>query len=233
MVTADAETPRDLYRRVLGQGSSLERTAAFSDAIFAIAMTLLVLDVKVPDVDGPLSASALLGVLPEYLTFVLSFVVIGIVWMSHHRKFRVIRRHDQPLLRLNLLVLLFVASLPFPTALLGRHGDERMPVIVYAVSIALVGLSMALLWWYACRRGLVDEEVTRALARRVALVTLIIPAAFLVSIPVTLMAGATAGEITWALSAPLYLLASLGDRTRSGTSPRTRTRRPTTPEGTP
>ena len=96
------ETPRERYLRRVARGDALGRTVAFSDAVFAIAMTVLVLELHIPDVSGEQLPAALLELTPSYLTFVLSFVVVGIIWMSHHRKFSVIVRYDQTLLRLNL-----------------------------------------------------------------------------------------------------------------------------------
>ncbi|MCX7522622.1 TMEM175 family protein [Microbacterium sp. STN6] len=209
MSVHESESVVQRYRRLLTDGGSLERTNAFSDAIFAIAMTLLVLDVRVPEKVGERGLGpALLDVLPGYLTFVLSFVVIGMVWRSHHRKFRAIRGYDQRLLRLNLLLLLFVASLPFPTALLGRYGDDPLAAVIYAASVALVGLSLTAIWVYAWRRGLIDEQITPRVFRYVMVSSLINPAVFLLSIPVSLLAGATWGELFWILALPFGLVTS-------------------------
>jgi uncharacterized membrane protein len=102
------------------------RAHGLSDGVFAIAMTLLVLDLKVPDLshhelDHHLSA-ALASQGGAYFAYALSFYVVGRLWLGHHRLFRHVTEADERLLRLNLLVLLFVGVLPFPTALLGRYG---------------------------------------------------------------------------------------------------------------
>ena len=99
-------------------GRDRDRIVNLSDAVFAIAMTLLVLDLRVPDlpeglVDSELPA-ALLSLWPKYLGYVLSFVVIGTFWVIHHSIFRSIRRYDRTLLWLNFLFLMFVAFVPFP-----------------------------------------------------------------------------------------------------------------------
>lgn len=198
-------TTWERYRHLVAQGSDVERAAFFSDAVFAIALTVLVIEIRIPAVPQRELLHALLEALPEYLTFVLSFVVIGTVWLSHHRKFRMMSGHDQTLLRLNLLLLLLVASLPIPTAVLGRYGDTAVAVCLYAGGIALIGLAMSSIWAYARRRGMTSPAVTRDLYLFMLGQSLVIPAVFTVSIPVALVAGGPAGELTWLLSVPLYV----------------------------
>jgi uncharacterized membrane protein len=200
-----ADSPRARYLRTIGEGSALERTIAFSDAVFAIAMTILVLELRVPEVEPAGLPGALLGLLPAYLTFALSFVVVGVIWLSHHRKFSVIVRYDQRLLRLNLVLLLLVASSALPTAVLGRFGDEVASAVLYAALIAAIGFLMSALWLYAWHRGLVDPRVDEDVFRYVLAQSIPIPGVFLLSIPVALLAGATAGELVWILSLPISL----------------------------
>lgn len=194
------------YRRTIAEGSSPERANAFSDAVFAIAMTLLVLEIHVPEADGGDLAASLAALVPSYLTFVLSFMVVGAIWMSHHRKFRAIERLDQPILRMNLLMLLVVASLPLPTAILGRFGDEVLSVYIYAASIAAIGFLMSATWIYAWRRGFVAASVDVTVFRYVLVQSFPIPGMFLLSIPIALVFGATAAELTWALTLPLSII---------------------------
>lgn len=191
------------YRRSIAEGSSPERANAFSDAVFAIAMTLLVLEIHVPEADGGDLAASLAALVPSYLTFVLSFVVVGAIWMSHHRKFRAIERLDQPMLRLNLLMLLVVASLPLPTAILGRFGDDALSVYIYAASIGAIGFLMSAMWIYAWHRGFVTAAVDVGVFRYVLVQSFPIPGMFLLSIPIAALWGATAAELTWALTLPL------------------------------
>src|ERR1041385_9184169 len=101
--------------------SETARLEAFSDGVYAIAITLLVLDLKVPMVQDGKLASALLHQWPMYFAFLISFAFIGIMWVNHHRLFNHIRRCDNRLLFLNLLLLLGVTVVPFPTALLAAH----------------------------------------------------------------------------------------------------------------
>ncbi len=97
------------------------RIEAFSDGMFAIAITLLILEVKVPGPAAGHLAAALLKQWPSYLAFLLSFLYIGVMWMNHHRMFTHIRRSNDTLLVLNLLLLLGVTAVPFPTAVLAAH----------------------------------------------------------------------------------------------------------------
>jgi uncharacterized membrane protein len=198
----------------------LDRTIAFSDAVFAIAMTILVLELHVPDMSPAQLSAELLKLLPPYLMFVLSFLVVGVIWMSHHRKFGVIARFDQTLLRLNLVMLLMVVSLALPTAVLGRYGDQAVAVVLYALFVSGIGLLLSGMWGYAWRCHLVDASVDLGVFRFVFIQFLIMPVTFLISIPIALAAGATAGEYSWALALPLLLgLRCLGTKTGPRSQP--------------
>jgi uncharacterized membrane protein len=166
---------------------ALERIVFFSDAVMAIAITLLAIDLKVPELDAATAAVELplrlraLG--PQFMSFVISFFVIGIYWMSHHRYFRFIRRYDGGLIVLNLIFLLFIVLMPFIASLFGQYYDLPLGMSVYAAAVAGTGLSMGALWWYASyRHRLIDEYLddTFIRARSIALA---VPLLFLVSIP--------------------------------------------------
>jgi uncharacterized membrane protein len=209
------------YLTRFAHGESLERMTFFSDAVFAIAMTLLIIELRAPEApDGEL-ADALLALVPGYLTFVLSFVVVGYVWLSHHRKFAAFVRYDRGLPRLNLLMLLFVASLPLPTAILGLHGDEVLAVVLYAATISAIGLTMTGMWLYAWHRGLVAPRIDLGVFRFVLVQSFPIPGVFLLSIPIALIFGATAAELTWiaAIPASVIITRVYRARTEENTNP--------------
>jgi uncharacterized membrane protein len=131
------------------------RIEAFSDGIFAIAITLLVLDIKVPrDIpDGGL-AHALAGLWPSYLAFLTSFLTIGVMWINHHRLFTLVHRTDQLLLVFNALLLLGVTFLPFPTALIAEYlgrPDSYVAAAVYNGTFILIALFFTLLWRHISR----------------------------------------------------------------------------------
>src|SRR5262249_1729224 len=143
--------------------SETARVEAFSDGIFAIAITLLILEIKVPKHDaGPLSV-ALLRQWPSYLAFLLSFAYIGVMWINHHRMFTYIRRSTNVLLSLNLLLMLGVTVVPFPTAVLAEHlggPGERTAALVYNATFVAIAVVFNLRWSYSVRRGLLHDHAT-------------------------------------------------------------------------
>lgn len=151
------------------------RLEAFSDGVFAIAMTLLVLEVRVPPAGpgAPPLWSALLRQWPAYLGYVTSFATIGIMWINHHLNFTVIRRTDHSLLVLNGLLLLGVTFLPFPTGLVAAyvgHPGERVAAAVYAGTFLFIAVIWNVMWRYASTRGHllgrdVDPERIAAITR--------------------------------------------------------------------
>lgn len=141
---------------------SNERLMAFSDGVFAITITLLLLEVKVPEITStPIAElpSALWHLIPKILGHLISFIVLGMYWVAHHNLFAHIRRHDHVLLWLNILLLLCTASIPFPTGLLGEYPDAQISVVLYAAVLALTGIAMLLIWWYATTHRLVEESI--------------------------------------------------------------------------
>jgi uncharacterized membrane protein len=98
----------------------------------------------------------LTGVWHSYLGFFLSFMVIGVFWMAHHRKFRLIERYDNRLMLLNLLMLMVIAFIPFPSSLISKYPG-RTATIFYALTMILGELMLALVWWYASRNNLLTD----------------------------------------------------------------------------
>ena len=148
------------------------RVEAFSDGVFAIAMTLLVLNVKVPNTEQPGQLGSLLWQQwPSYLAFVISFAFIGIMWVNHHRLFVHIRRIDHMLLVLNGALLLGVTAVPFPTAVLAQYlgkPDEKAATMLYAGTYVVVALFFNVLWRYAASgHRLLGDEVDEAEVNRI------------------------------------------------------------------
>jgi uncharacterized membrane protein len=143
------------------------RIEAFSDGMFAIAITLLILELKVPaPSQGPLVA-ALLHLWPSYLAFLLSFAYIGIMWMNHHRMFTHIRRSNDTLLVLNLLLLLGITAVPFPTAVLAAHlgtPDQRPAALFYNGVFIVIAVFFNVMWRYAVSRQLLDHSLAASAA---------------------------------------------------------------------
>jgi uncharacterized membrane protein len=129
-----------------------DRIVNFSDGVFAIAITILILDINVPEGLSSEEVSArVLALWPEYLGYVISFLVLAVYWQAHHRVFRHIRRYDSTLVWLNFLFLMAICFLPFPTSLLGKYGGEQASVVIYAADAALASLLLGAVSWYATR----------------------------------------------------------------------------------
>ena len=151
-----------------GQGREIEydRVLFFSDAVFAIAITLLIVDLRVPDVPHLQSGQLLRHTIPQIGGFAYSFAAIGLFWLAHHGLFRHIKGLDRPLVLLNLLFLGTIAFVPYPTALLSAAGDQVPATVFYAASLAAVGLAEAAVWLYAIRiHELAIPTVSPALRR--------------------------------------------------------------------
>jgi uncharacterized membrane protein len=163
----------------------MDRVVAFSDGIFAFAITLLVVSLDVPDIPAGLAGRglvpALLDQAPRFASYAFSFLMVAIFWMAHHRMFQYIVRYDTTLLVLNFLMLFGVAFLPYPVELVGRYGDLPAAAAFYAASMAFVGFASAALWTYAVRRELVGADTPPEVIRHFAWRALVAPVIFVVS----------------------------------------------------
>jgi uncharacterized membrane protein len=124
----------------------IERVILFTDAVFAIAITLLVIEIKVPELHHPTERdvlNVLLRLIPKFVGVLLSFFIIAIYWTAHHRIFRFVRRLDTKLLWLNLIFLLSIILMPFSTAYQSEYGLLRTPWILYSLNVAFTGLMQA------------------------------------------------------------------------------------------
>ena len=135
---------------------SKARLEAFSDGVFAIAITLLVLEIKVPPADSGRSlARGLLELWPSYAGFAVSFITIGIIWVNHHAVFATVHSVDRPLLFKNLLLLLTVSFIPFPTAVMAEYlraeSGQNLAVAFYAGSFFVMGIAFRQIWPHAAR----------------------------------------------------------------------------------
>jgi len=143
----------------LGEERETGRLEAFSDGVIAVAITLLVLDIKVPhatDLGGGTLLRALSHQWPVYLAYLTSFATILVMWLNHHNLFKQIKRVDHTLLLLNGLLLLGVTLVPFPTALMAeyiREPQARTAAVVYAGSFVLIALFFNMMWRYAAHDG--------------------------------------------------------------------------------
>jgi uncharacterized membrane protein len=161
------------YRQFAARG--LERIGALSDGVFAIAMTLIVLEIHVPELppgstDGDLfSALGLLG--PRFVTYLLSFLTLGIFWSGQQTELNHMARADRDLSWIHIGFLAFVSLMPFTTSLLAENIELRLALLIYWANIAVLGFVLLIGWAYAKRAGLLKEEagpeVDRAVRRRI------------------------------------------------------------------
>jgi uncharacterized membrane protein len=172
-------------------------------------MTLLVLAIPRPE-DGTNVRSFLehqdAG---KFIAYLISFWVIALFWLAHHRLFRVVRRYDYGVLLLNLLVLFCIAFLPYPSAILGDHGTDVAATVFYALCVAATGAAFTALSWYVVMHRAFTVPLPRPTARLYVLRVLIVPAVFLLSIPVALAQHPTAAQKLWLLSFIVPALGSL------------------------
>ena len=139
-------------------------------------------------------------------SFFLSFAVIGLFWLAHHRNFGWIRRVDTPILMMNLLLLSLVALMPFPSDLLGRYPSSVPAVVLYAVTVAAVGLASSAVWLYAAAgHRLIDPATPRDVVVVFAARSLTVPVVFGLSIPIALISTSAAKD-SWLLVIPLLVV---------------------------
>jgi uncharacterized membrane protein len=134
------------------------RLEAFSDGVFAIAVTLLILNVQLPPSTAPGGLpAALVRLWPSYATYAASFLTIGIMWLNHHGLFSRLARIDRPLAMLNLVLLMVIAFVPFPTAVLGEHilvpSDASAAAVFYSIAMLVVAFGFTGVFLYVARHA--------------------------------------------------------------------------------
>jgi uncharacterized membrane protein len=205
-----------------GRSDDTGRIETFSDGVFAIAITLLILEIRVPEVEeGHTLAEALFGLWPSYLAYALSFLVIGTMWANHHNRFRYITRSDHVLLFINTLLLMFTAFIPFPTTLLaeyvlGSDEERTAATVLYSGTLAVTAVFFTLLWLYAASGHRlverdVDTRLLRAMTRRYVIGVLLYVVAF--ALAFVSVVASLALILALAL---LFVLPEPDDRRRSG-----------------
>jgi uncharacterized membrane protein len=189
------------------------RLEAFSDGVFAIAVTLLVLDIRVPGLEqtdgGAHLLDALVDLWPSYLGYVTSFATILIMWMNHHLIFRAFRRTDHGLLLLNGLLLMCITFVPFPTSLLAEyieHEGQTVAAAVYAGTFTITAVVFNAVWRHAAHRGrLLRTSVQPALVRTISRQYLLGPLLYLFAFLLAFI-SVTASVAVCALLAVVFAL---------------------------
>jgi uncharacterized membrane protein len=143
---------------------STSRIETLVDGIFAIAMTILVLNLNIPDINGPLTSvafqNAVYSIWPDVLSFVLSFVLLGVFWNIHHRTFHQIEKVDKVLLWINMIWLLFIVLVPFSNTLTGgQYGQFPLAHLIFNLNMLGIAGFISLNWFYASKKGFIHERV--------------------------------------------------------------------------
>jgi len=169
----------------MAKNHDLERLKALTDGVVAVSITLLVLDIHLAPPLGGLSDDQLgaqfLLIWQKYLSYVISFVVVGVFWMSHQRKFSHIVHADSALVWLNFLFLLVVCLVPFVTAVIGENSG-RLATTIYASTMLVISFLLWFMWWYARRKNLIDPNLSHAEQRHQSAIGSISMSVFVISI---------------------------------------------------
>ncbi len=204
-------------RRYDRESAEFGRVLAFSDGLFAIAMTLLIVAVTVPHISHDDNihelADALNDLTPAFISFFISFAVIGRYWLAHHQFVSLLGAMDQGFIALNLLYLAFIAFLPFPTALLGEYFSNPLSIVMYAVNVGIVSGLEVVLFRHAYRHDLLQRQPTPEVYRFGVIASLSPVFFFAISIPIAFV-STTLAVAVWFLTAPLG--AMLGRRAPEG-----------------
>lgn len=137
------------------------RIETLVDGIFAIAMTLLVLNLSIPQLTGSVPnitvENYLISSIPKFFTYGLSFVILAIFWRVNHQQFYRIKRADSVFLWITVIWLLFVALVPFSTSLMGGYGETQSANIFFNINLLLIGVFSGLIWYYATKKDFIEE----------------------------------------------------------------------------
>lgn len=179
----------------------LERIALFSDAVFAISITLLAIELKVPVIEARGAefneefSQAMLHMMPEFVGFLISFVVIGQYWKAHHIIFGYLKDYDRKLISLNTWFLFSIVIMPFTTALESKYM-QFLPYLFYAINVMLTGLLQILLWRHIVKKKeLQGESLSAGIIRYKYASAWVVVVCFLFSIPVSLIWGGIFGRM--------------------------------------
>jgi TMEM175 potassium channel family protein len=187
-------------------GMNKVRVESFSDGVFAFAITLLVLSIPIPDIksaDDQFLTTALLRAIPQLIPYVTSFTTIGIIWLNHHSMFHEVEKVEHTTLTLNLLLLLVVAFIPYPTGVIGRYGALRSAVVLYGATFTAAGLAFTALWFDIRRNRLGREDDARI--RSTTIRNLIGPVVYPLATALAFIAPKTSLGIIFGLAAFYFL----------------------------
>lgn len=198
----------EIHDNILGTN----RIETLSDGIFAIVMTLIVLEIHVPEL-GQLASSqelahALLALAPKFLSFAISVVILGLFWIGHHLQFYYIKHSNRTFLWINILFFASISLIPFSAALLGNYSHEQISVIIYGINLIASGILLIALWVYANNgHRLVHDDIDPELVRSALKYMMMGPIAYALCIALSFW-SVTATLYVYALIPILYILPS-------------------------
>jgi uncharacterized membrane protein len=208
-------TPRHRWSYRRDDGSAFDRVAYFTDAVFAIAMTLLIVSVDAPELtpaetrDRSSTIEAMLGNLdelfPQLFSFFLAFLLLARYWLAHHAFFAVLGKVDRRFIALNLTYLAFVAFLPFPTELVGKYEHDPISVTTFALTLAAISGMETVLFRHAHRSHLLLHQMSERTYRYGMIQSSTPVVLFLLSIPLAFW-STTAALLSWLLAMPIGFL---------------------------
>jgi len=173
-----------------------DRIEGLTDGIFAIVMTLLVLELHVPQVTTELAlGNALTELMPHFAAFALTFILLGIFWIGHHNQMNYIHKSDRAFLWLNMMFFMFISLIPFSAQQLGEYSFFRPAINFYAVNLIACGIALLSIWNHAVKHDLVND-VTPHFVKLVRVRVLIAPVLYIMAILVTTIPGDIAPKIS-------------------------------------
>ena len=186
-----------------------EDVVSFGDAIFAFAITFMTLAIDIPDLPPNLTESELLSRLyelyPQVESYIISFAVIAIFWISYHQVFNFIKESHISMVYLNLLFLLLITFLSITTSLVIDYGSYQIPYVIFCVVVIMTSSLLALIWWYATKDyRLVDKDIHPFLVRGIMVNLLLIPFVFAISILVSFF-NLDIAQYLWLIIVPLSI----------------------------
>jgi len=200
----------------LNETPSTTRIEALSDGVFAIVLTLMVFQIRIPNISSgdaqQMLWPQLLRQWPEFYSYVISFLLVGIYWVAHHNMYHLIRKSTRPLMWMNLIFLMFVAFVPYSVALVGRYDQIQRMMVLYGVHLTIISGLLYMQWWYVTRRhNLVGGRLNQKYVKSMDFKILAAPGVYMLAI------GASFINVRWSkllyiLTIVLYLLPSHMDR---------------------
>ena len=188
----------------------VEHVISFSDAVFAFAITLMALSIDIPDLPSNLTQAELLDKLydlfPQFESYIISFAVIAIFWVSYHQVFNHIKGSHIVMVYLNLLFLLLITLLSLSTSLVINYGDYHIPYVIYSFIVILTSSLLTLIWWHATKdKLLIDKNLHPLYIKGVMLTLVSIPLVFTVSIFISFI-NLDIAEIFWLVMVPINII---------------------------